>query len=119
MLRSEYSLYFLSAYSTGPSYYEVIKNPMDLSTMGAKLEEGMYRDRFAFEADFRLMIANAKQYSPAGSYAHTEAIFFETFFEKCKSLHHRFRFQLKFPQCGIASIRPLKPRTKPRNPDRR
>ncbi|KAL4070551.1 hypothetical protein J3A83DRAFT_4244024 [Scleroderma citrinum] len=65
-----------------PNYYEVIKNPMDLSTMGAKLEEGMYKDRFGFEADFRLMIANAKQYSPAGSYAHTEAIFLETFFEK-------------------------------------
>ena len=66
------------------SYYEVIKNPMDLSTMGAKLEAGMYKDRFAFEGDFRLMIVNAKQYSPAGTYAHTEAIFLETFFEKCE-----------------------------------
>ncbi|KAI6112477.1 hypothetical protein EDD16DRAFT_1167057 [Pisolithus croceorrhizus] len=65
-----------------PKYYEVIKNPMDLSTMGAKLEEGMYKDRFAFEADFRLMVANAKQYSPHGTYAHTEAINFEIFFEK-------------------------------------
>lgn len=50
--------------------------------MGAKLEAGMYTDRFAFEGDFRLMIANAKQYNPAGTYAHTEAIFLETFFEK-------------------------------------
>ncbi|KAF8140663.1 hypothetical protein EV363DRAFT_1313061 [Boletus edulis] len=65
-----------------PNYYEVIKNPMDLSTIGAKLEEGHYKDRFAFEADFRLMITNAKQYNVAGSYAHTEAIFLETFFEK-------------------------------------
>ncbi|KAI6031377.1 hypothetical protein BKA83DRAFT_4199448 [Pisolithus microcarpus] len=65
-----------------PNYYEVIKNPMDLSTMGAQLEEGMYKDRFAFEADFRLMVANAKQYSPHGTYAHTEAINFEIFFEK-------------------------------------
>ncbi|KIJ22155.1 hypothetical protein PAXINDRAFT_6271 [Paxillus involutus ATCC 200175] len=65
-----------------PNYYEVIKHPMDLSTIGAKLEEGHYKDRFAFEADFRLMISNAKQYSAAGSYAHTEAIFLETFFEK-------------------------------------
>jgi hypothetical protein len=66
------------------SYYEVIKSPMDLSTMGAKVEAGMYKDRFAFEADFRLMIANAKQYNPSGTYAHTEAIFLETFFEKRK-----------------------------------
>ncbi|KAG2155663.1 TATA-binding protein associated factor Taf2 [Suillus clintonianus] len=65
-----------------PNYYEVIKNPMDLSTMGAKVEAGMYKDRFAFEGDFRLMIANAKQYNPSGTYAHTEAIFLETFFEK-------------------------------------
>ena len=52
--------------------------------MGAKLEEGHYKDRFAFETDFRVMIANAKQYNVAGSYAHTEAIFVETFFEKCE-----------------------------------
>ncbi|OJA15957.1 TAF2 protein [Rhizopogon vesiculosus] len=65
-----------------PNYYEVIKNPMDLSTMGAKLEAGMYKDRFAFEGDFRLMITNAKQYNPAGTYAHTEAISLEMFFEK-------------------------------------
>ncbi|KAH7886186.1 hypothetical protein F5I97DRAFT_2026435 [Phlebopus sp. FC_14] len=65
-----------------PNYYEVVKNPMDLSTINAKLEEGMYKDRFAFAADFRLMIANAKLYNLAGSYAHTEAIFLDTFFEK-------------------------------------
>ncbi|KAG8219438.1 hypothetical protein J3R82DRAFT_365 [Butyriboletus roseoflavus] len=65
-----------------PNYYEVIKNPMDLSTMGAKLAEGHYKDRFVFETDFHLMITNAKQYNVAGSYAHTEAIFLETFFEK-------------------------------------
>lgn len=52
--------------------------------MGAKLEAGMYKDRFAFERDFHLMITNAKQYNPAGTYAHTEAIVLETFFEKCE-----------------------------------
>ena len=57
---------------------------MDLSTMGAKLEEGHYKDRFAFETDFRIMISNAKQYNVPGSYAHTEAIVLETFFEKCE-----------------------------------
>ncbi|KAH7907029.1 hypothetical protein BJ138DRAFT_1137716 [Hygrophoropsis aurantiaca] len=65
-----------------PNYYEVVKHPMDLSTLGAKLEEGMHKDRFAFEADFRLMIANAKQYNTPGSYAHNEAISLEVFFEK-------------------------------------
>jgi hypothetical protein len=55
---------------------------MDLSTMGAKLEEGMYKDRFAFQADFRLMVNNAKTYNLVGSFVHNEAIALETFFEK-------------------------------------
>lgn len=50
--------------------------------MSAKLEEGMYKDRFAFAADFSLMINNAKQYNVAGSYAHNEATIVENFFEK-------------------------------------
>jgi transcription initiation factor TFIID subunit 2 len=64
------------------SYFDIIKDPMDLSTMGAKLEEGMYMDRFAFQADFRLMTANAKLYNIPGSFVHNEAIALETFFEK-------------------------------------
>ena len=64
------------------SYFDVIKDPMDLSTMGAKLEEGMYQDRFGFQADFRLMISNAKRYNTPGSFVHNEAIALETFFEK-------------------------------------
>lgn len=55
---------------------------MDLSTMGAKLEEGMYKDRFAFQADFRLMLSNAKLYNMPGSFVHNEAIALEVFFDK-------------------------------------
>ena len=55
---------------------------MDLSTMGAKLEEGMYKDRFAFRADFQLMVSNAKLYNMPGSYVHNEAIALEVFFDK-------------------------------------
>jgi transcription initiation factor TFIID subunit 2 len=77
-------LVFIDAHP--PSYFEVIKNPMDLSTMSAKLDAGMYKDRFAFEADFALMISNAKQYNVAGSFAHNEAIAMETLFEKRKLL---------------------------------
>ncbi len=68
---------FLSA-----RYLDIIKEPMDLSTMGAKLEAGKYKDRFTFQADFRLMISNAKLYNTAGSYVHNEAIALEIFFEK-------------------------------------
>ncbi|TFK17374.1 TATA-binding protein associated factor Taf2 [Coprinopsis marcescibilis] len=65
-----------------PNYFDVIKEPMDLSTMGAKLEEGLYKSRFAFQADFRLMVNNSKTYNIAGSFVHNEAIALETFFEK-------------------------------------
>jgi transcription initiation factor TFIID subunit 2 len=61
---------------------------MDLSSMSAKLEEGMYKDRFAFQADFKTMINNAKTYNMVGSFVHNEAISFETFFEKRQSHEH-------------------------------
>ncbi len=64
---------------------------MDLSTMGAKLEEGMYKDRFAFQADFRLMINNAKVYNLVGSFVHNEAIALESFFDK-RSYFRRLLF---------------------------
>jgi transcription initiation factor TFIID subunit 2 len=55
---------------------------MDLNSMSVKLEQGLYRDRFAFEADFRLMINNAKMYNVAESYVYNEAKAMEAFFEK-------------------------------------
>lgn len=85
--------------------------------MGAKLEEGHYRDRFTFENDFRLMIGNAKQYNVAGSYAHTEAIFLETFFEKCESPTLGLCLSLSHTgyQCGTASTRLSRLPTRPLN----
>ncbi|KZT52907.1 hypothetical protein CALCODRAFT_501745 [Calocera cornea HHB12733] len=67
---------------TAPDYFDVIKNPMDLSTISTRLEEGRYPDRFAFERDFRLMIQNAHTYNPSGTYAHTEANRLQEFFDK-------------------------------------
>jgi len=64
------------------SYFDIIKKPMDLSTMSAKIEMGIYKHRSEFQADFRLMIENCKTYNSAGTYVHNEAIAFETFFEK-------------------------------------
>lgn len=55
---------------------------MDMSTMNAKLESGQYKDRFAFEADFRLMTNNAKTYNMPGSFAHNETLELESFFDK-------------------------------------
>ena len=57
---------------------------MDLGTMGAKLEQGQYKDRFAFEADFKLMIKNAETYNMPGSFAYNEATALDSFFDKCE-----------------------------------
>ena len=55
---------------------------MDLSNMTTKLSQGLYKNRFEFEADFRLMVNNARQYNLVGSYVHNEAITLENIFDK-------------------------------------
>ncbi|KAG8714750.1 hypothetical protein FRC11_007261 [Ceratobasidium sp. 423] len=57
-----------------PNYFLVIKHPMDLSTMKAKLDNKIYKDRAEFEADFKLMIQNAKTYNAPLSYVFNEAV---------------------------------------------
>lgn len=65
-----------------PNYHKVVKEPMDLSTMGNKLEAGLYPDRFAFEADFALLIRNAKLYTPdPKAYVHKAADALEKAFQ--------------------------------------
>ncbi|GAA5938378.1 transcription initiation factor TFIID subunit TAF2 [Sporobolomyces koalae] len=48
-------------------YFNVILNPMDLGTMGHKLNAGLYPDRYAFRDDFKLIVSNAKLYNGAQS----------------------------------------------------
>ncbi|XP_063219960.1 bromodomain-containing protein homolog isoform X2 [Bacillus rossius redtenbacheri] len=44
-------------------YADVVKQPMDLSTMKTKLESHQYPDLWSFEADFKLMIQNCMAYN--------------------------------------------------------
>jgi transcription initiation factor TFIID subunit 2 len=64
------------------SYFDVIQDPMDLSTMGSKLEAGQYKDLASFETDFRLMVANCKYYNADGTYAFNEAVSLDKYFRK-------------------------------------
>ncbi|CAG8460855.1 4936_t:CDS:2 [Paraglomus occultum] len=50
-----------------PDYYDVIKNPMDISTLNNKLENGQYESADEFEKDVRLMFRNCYAYNPPGS----------------------------------------------------
>ncbi|XP_057664032.1 bromodomain-containing protein homolog isoform X1 [Diorhabda carinulata] len=46
-----------------PDYLTVVTDPMDLSTMRKKLEDGLYTDLSSLEKDFDLMIANCLAYN--------------------------------------------------------
>eukprot|EP00644_Phytophthora_capsici_P003893 jgi/Phyca11/15732/fgenesh1_pg.PHYCAscaffold_15_\ len=46
-----------------PTYFDVISRPMDLSTMGAKLNAGEYHDPAEYRADLLLMFANAIEFN--------------------------------------------------------
>ncbi|XP_037292662.1 LOW QUALITY PROTEIN: bromodomain-containing protein 1-like [Manduca sexta] len=46
-----------------PDYSTIVKQPMDLSTMGKKLDRGLYKTIDDVEADFKLMIENCLTYN--------------------------------------------------------
>lgn len=46
-----------------PDYYEIVKKPMDLSTMMKKLRAHAYQDRRSFQADLDLIYANCYLYN--------------------------------------------------------
>jgi hypothetical protein len=43
-----------------PDYYEHIKYPMDLKTMGERLKSDYYKNKRLFIADFKRMLQNCK-----------------------------------------------------------
>ncbi|GAA6221675.1 bromodomain-containing protein 4-like isoform X1 [Lates japonicus] len=45
-------------------YHDIIKHPMDLSTIKKKLDNKQYRDAQEFAADVRLMFSNCYKYNP-------------------------------------------------------
>ncbi|KAI1331389.1 hypothetical protein F5Y16DRAFT_408073 [Xylariaceae sp. FL0255] len=50
-----------------PDYYDVIHNPMDLSTMETKLEAGQYTTPADFISDARLIFSNCRFYNAEGT----------------------------------------------------
>ncbi|KAI3725953.1 hypothetical protein L1987_65749 [Smallanthus sonchifolius] len=64
-----------------PDYFNVIKKPMDLGTIKAKLSSGNYSSPFQFLADVRLTFSNAMTYNPPGNDVHIMADVLSKFFE--------------------------------------
>lgn len=50
-----------------PSYFAIIKKPMDLSTISRKLKEGSYSNAAQFDGDVKLMLHNCFKFNPAGN----------------------------------------------------
>ncbi|KAI8897387.1 hypothetical protein BC833DRAFT_49750 [Globomyces pollinis-pini] len=56
-----------------PTYFQIIKNPMDLGTIKKKLERGDYETELSFAEDVRLVFANATSFNPPGSQVYIDA----------------------------------------------
>ncbi|KAI8818584.1 uncharacterized protein EV422DRAFT_498747 [Fimicolochytrium jonesii] len=56
-----------------PNYPQVIKNPMDLSTIKSKLDQRIYNAPSEFKADVRLMLNNSLQFNPPGTLVHNDS----------------------------------------------
>ncbi|TVY81022.1 Bromodomain-containing factor protein [Lachnellula suecica] len=64
-----------------PTYFNIIKSPMDLTTVGAKLEEGRYATAKDFEKDMQLMIGNCLKFNPPGNPVRDLGLQFEKLFK--------------------------------------
>ena len=51
-------------------YYDIIKNPMDLSSIRSKLHSGSYKDPWEYVDDVRLMFDNAWLYNKPKSWVY-------------------------------------------------
>ncbi|CAG7869228.1 unnamed protein product [Brassica rapa] len=63
-------------------YHTIVKEPMDLGTVKAKLGEGLYESPLDFAEDVRLTFNNAILYNPVGHEVHSMAKFLLSMFEE-------------------------------------
>ncbi|KAG1446673.1 hypothetical protein G6F46_009442 [Rhizopus delemar] len=66
-----------------PDYFQVIKQPMDLSTVDQKLQKNQYKSVNAFVADVRLIFQNCMQYNGTDSTIAVLCRNLKAAFEKC------------------------------------
>jgi Bromodomain len=59
---------------TYPDYFALIKKPIALDTIRAKINNAEYDDTDALKADLILMVSNAKKYNEKGSPIYENAI---------------------------------------------
>mmetsp|Transcript_12486 Transcript_12486/g.30734 ORF Transcript_12486/g.30734 Transcript_12486/m.30734 type:complete len:158 (-) Transcript_12486:81-554(-) len=65
-----------------PTYFEIIKRPMDLGTIKLRLEQGYYSDVQSFASDVRLVFKNAQKFNKPDHDVHKMAQTLKDIFEK-------------------------------------
>lgn len=65
-----------------PTYFDVIKQPMDLSTIKRKLEHNQYPTLDAFESDMRIMINNCLTFNHPADPVYAMGVEFQRLFNK-------------------------------------
>ncbi|KAL7746639.1 hypothetical protein RI367_008039 [Sorochytrium milnesiophthora] len=76
------ALPFLKPVTGVPGYYDVVKNPMDLSTIRHKLDGNEYASRQGFESDVRLVLRNCFTFNPPDDEVYHAGKELESFFDK-------------------------------------
>ncbi|KAF9948419.1 hypothetical protein BGZ72_009665 [Mortierella alpina] len=64
-----------------PNYFEIVKRPMDLSTIKSNLDNGKYAKMQEFEDDVRLMLSNCAKFNPVGTMVYNEGQELEAVFD--------------------------------------
>ncbi|KAK9171365.1 Bromodomain protein [Cryptosporidium meleagridis] len=65
-----------------PDYYQVIKNPMDFSTMRKKVSQDEYKDFDSFVDDIKLIISNCYTYNKIGTMVYRMGLILEETWDK-------------------------------------
>ncbi|KAJ1606992.1 bromo domain-containing protein [Cryptosporidium canis] len=65
-----------------PDYYQVIKNPMDFSTMRKKVSQDEYKDFDSFASDIKLIITNCYTYNKIGTMVYRMGLILEETWDK-------------------------------------
>lgn len=65
-----------------PTYFQIIKKPMDLGTVRQKLDGGMYEKAKDFEEDVRLIFKNCFKFNPEGDYVYSRGQELEKLFSQ-------------------------------------
>ena len=74
-----------------PNYFDVIKTPMDLTTIKTKMANGIYTNSGEFEAEIRLIFKNCYQYWTEEDPIWHTCKEFETYFDKMWAERHKYR----------------------------